>query len=100
MLFIFNLLIFNFHIIRFILIFIQRNYYKISLVPKHTKYIYWFLLFLGYKMASRFNQEYFFQHSLMNIPFTYPNEIIHPNAENIPEYIRHYAKHIGKIATP
>ena len=51
-------------------------------------------------MASRFNQEYFFQHSLMNIPFTYPNEIIHPNAENIPEYIRHYAKHIGKIATP
>ena len=45
-------------------------------------------------MASRYNQEYFFQHSLMNIPFTDPNEIIHPNAENIPEYIRHFASAI------
>ena len=27
----------------------------------------------------------------MNIPFTYLNEIIHPNAESIPEYIRHFA---------
>ena len=42
-------------------------------------------------MASRYNQEYFFQHSLMNIAFTDLNEIIHPNAENIPEYIRHFA---------
>ena len=42
-------------------------------------------------MASRYSQEYFFQHSLMNIPFTGPNEIIHPNAESIPEYIRHFA---------
>ena len=45
-------------------------------------------------MAPRYNQEYFFQHSLMNIPFTDPNEIIHPNAENIPEYIRHFASAI------
>ena len=42
-------------------------------------------------MASRYSQEYFFQHSLMNIPFTDLNEIIHPNAESIPEYIRHFA---------
>ena len=49
------------------------------------------LLFLGYKMASRYSQEYFFQHSLMNISFSDPNEITHPNAESIPEYIRHFA---------
>ena len=42
-------------------------------------------------MASRYGQEYFFQHSLMNMSFTDPNEIIHPNAESIPEYIRHFA---------
>ena len=42
-------------------------------------------------MASRYSQEYFFQHSLMNMSFTDPNEIIHPNAESIPEYIRHFA---------
>ena len=42
-------------------------------------------------MASRYTQEYFFQHSLMNISFRNLNEIIHPNAENIPEYIRHFA---------
>ena len=42
------------------------------------------LLFLGYKMASRYSQEYFFQHSLMNISFTDLNEIIHPNAGSIP----------------
>ena len=30
----------------------------------------------------------------MNIPFADPNEIIHPNAENIPEYIRHFASAI------
>ena len=49
------------------------------------------LLFLGYKMSSRCSQEYIFQHSLMNIPFTDLNEIIHPQAESIPEYIRHFA---------
>ena len=42
-------------------------------------------------MASRYSQEYFFHHSLMNMSFTDPNEIIHPNAESIPEYIRHFA---------
>ena len=42
-------------------------------------------------MASRYSQEYFFQHSLMNIPFTDWDEIIHPNAESIPEHIRHFA---------
>ena len=42
-------------------------------------------------MASRYSQEYFFQYSLMNIPFTDLNEIIHPNAESIPEHIRHFA---------
>ena len=45
-------------------------------------------------MASRYSQEYFFQHTLMNVSFTNLNEIIHPNAENIPEYIRHYASAI------
>ena len=42
-------------------------------------------------MASRYTQEYFFQHTLMNISFGNLNEIIHPNAENIPEYICHFA---------
>ena len=42
-------------------------------------------------MASRYTQEYFFQHTLMNVSFTNLNKIIHPNAESIPEYIRHYA---------
>ena len=42
-------------------------------------------------MASRCTQEYFFQHTLMNVSFTNLNEIIHLNAESIPEYIRHYA---------
>ena len=45
-------------------------------------------------MASRYSQEYFFQHSLMNIPFTDLNEIIHPNAESIPEHIWHFASAI------
>ena len=45
-------------------------------------------------MASRYSQEYFFQHSLMNIPFTDLNEIIHPNAESIPEHIRHFTSAI------
>ena len=42
-------------------------------------------------MASRYTQEYFFQHMLMNVSFTDLNEIIYPQAEDIPEYIRHYA---------
>ena len=42
-------------------------------------------------MATLYSQEYFFQHTLMNVSFTNLNEIIHPNAETIPEYIRHYA---------
>ena len=49
------------------------------------------LLFLRYKMASRCSQEYIFQHSLINISFTDPNEIIHPQAESIPKYIWHFA---------
>ena len=42
-------------------------------------------------MASRYTQEYFLQHTLMNVSFTDLNEIIHPQAEDIPENIRHYA---------
>ena len=42
-------------------------------------------------MASRYSDEYFCQHSLMNVPFTSLNDIIHPNAENIPESFRHFA---------
>ena len=42
-------------------------------------------------MASRYTQECFFQHTLINISFTDLNEIIHPQAGNIPEYIQHYA---------
>ena len=45
-------------------------------------------------MASRYTQEYLFQHSLMNISFRNLNEIIHPNAENIPQYIRHFASSV------
>ena len=48
-------------------------------------------LFTGTKFTSRYNQEYFFQHLLMNIPFSNLNEIIHPNAENITENLRHFA---------
>ena len=33
----------------------------------------------------------FFPTYVMNVFFTDLNEIIHPQAENIPEYIRHYA---------
>ena len=47
--------------------------------------------FQGLKMASRYNAVYFFQHSLMNIPFQDVNSIIHPNAENIPPHLLHYA---------
>ena len=42
-------------------------------------------------MASRYNHEYFFQHLLMNVPFTDLNDIIHPNAENIPKSLRDFA---------
>ena len=42
-------------------------------------------------MASRYSQEYFFLHCLMNVPFSNLNDIIHSNAEIIPEYIRHFA---------
>ena len=43
-------------------------------------------------MASRYNDEYFFQqHSLMNVPFTNLNDIIHPNVENIPESLCYFA---------
>ena len=42
-------------------------------------------------MASRYSEEYFFQHCLMNIPFTDLIEIIHLRAESIPEYIHHFA---------
>ena len=45
-------------------------------------------------MASQYTQEYFFQHRLINVSFTNLNEIIHPNAESIPKYIRHYASAI------
>ena len=55
------------------------------------KLVNFFLLSLGCKMTSRYSQEYFFQHCLTNVPFSNLNDIIHPNAENIPEYIRHFA---------
>ena len=42
-------------------------------------------------MASRYNSVYFFQHSLMNLPFVNINDIIHPNAENIPYSLLHFA---------
>ena len=42
-------------------------------------------------MASRYSQEYFFPHCLMNVPFSNLNDIIHSNAEIIPECIRHFA---------
>ena len=45
-------------------------------------------------MASRYTHEYFLQHALMNVSFTALNEVIHPNAENIPEYIRYFASAI------
>ena len=51
-------------------------------------------LLTGAKFTSRYNQEYFFQHSLMNIPFSNLNEIVHPNAENITENLRHVASAI------
>ena len=42
---------------------------------------------LGCKMASRYTQKYFFQHTFVNVLFRNLNEIIHPNEENIPEYV-------------
>ena len=53
--------------------------------------IHFFLYFFSGFMASRYAREYFFQHTLMDVSFRDLNEIIYPNAENIPEYIRHYA---------
>ena len=50
--------------------------------------------FPGFKMASTYTQEYFFQHILMNVSFRNLNEIIYPSAENIPEHIPHYASAI------
>ena len=50
-------------------------------------------------MASRYTQEYFFQHTLMNVLIRNLNEIIHPNAENTPEYIRHYTSAVFVNAT-
>ena len=44
---------------------------------------------IGMKMCSRYNKDFFPQHSLMHIPFLHLNEIIHPNAEEIPDHIRH-----------
>ena len=41
-------------------------------------------------MPSRYTQEYFLRHTLMNVSFTDLNEIIYPLVEDIPEYIRHY----------
>ena len=42
-------------------------------------------------MASRYNSVYLFQHSLMNLPFVNINNIIHPNAENTPHPLLHFA---------
>ena len=42
-------------------------------------------------MASRYNSVYFFQHSLMNLPFVNINNIIHPNAESISSSLLHFA---------
>lgn len=49
-------------------------------------------------MASRYTEEYFFQHTWMNVSFTDLNEIIHPQSENIPEYIRYYASVNGSFS--
>ena len=46
------------------------------------------------KMCSRYNQDFFFQHSLMHIPFLHLNEIIHRYAEEIPNHIHHFASAI------
>lgn len=48
-------------------------------------------------MALRYTEEYFFQHTWMNVSFTDLNEIIHPQSENIPEYIRYYASVNGSF---
>lgn len=45
-------------------------------------------------MASKYSQEYFFQYTLMNVLFDNLNQIIHPNAENFAEVIRHYGSAI------
>lgn len=42
-------------------------------------------------MVSRYSQVYFFQNMLLDVSFRNLNEIIHPNGENIPDYIYHYA---------
>ena len=42
-------------------------------------------------MASRYNSVYFFQHSLMNLPFLNINSIVHPDAENIAFTLLHFA---------
>ena len=41
-------------------------------------------------MASRYTQEYIFHIIFMNVLFRNLSKIVHPNAENTPEYIRYY----------
>ena len=72
------------------------SYQQISIVQNihinNLSFNYNFLVFIqSAKMASRYNQEYLFQHSLMSVPFTNLNDIIiHLNPENIPESLCHF----------
>ena len=90
-------------------IFINKIYIKSNNLSKCFHYLFSIMLtyftflnifhllqyfFSGFKTASRYTQEHFFQDTLMNVSFRNLNEIIHSNADNIPEYIRHYASAI------
>jgi len=45
----------------------------------------------GVKTVSMFHPMFPFQHSLLHVPFAELNDIIPPDAENLPELLRHYA---------
>ena len=45
--------------------------------------------FPGFKMASTYTQEYFFQHILMNVSFRNLNEIIYPNANYLSKFLKY-----------
>ena len=64
---------------------------------KIRSYPYWynsyFLLCFCYRNQNVFQiqSRLFFPHSLMYIPFLDLNEIIHPNCEEIPDHVCHFA---------
>lgn len=59
--------------------------------PKHQPYKKECEVLVACKTVSYFNPTYFFQHSLLHIPFNNINDLKHPYDKDLPEYLVHYA---------